>query len=515
MPNVAVGQAKSLYDRLASRREPFLCRARDAAKLTIPSLMPPEGHTRTNMLAAPYQGIGARGVNNLASKLLLSLFPPNAPFFRFKVDEYAEGVIEQIGDAKSEVELALGQLTNPIMDELERIAFRVHAHEALKQLVVTGNILMFLPDKGGARNFLLNQYVVDRDPMGSLETIVIKEMVAPEVLAARNVVIEDASKEGEDFNPDNELEIYTIIFRAKKNTFFVWQEYDGKEIQGSRGRYQEKSLPWIPLRFSKLANESYGRGLIEEYQGPLKAAEGLTKSILEGSAASARLIGLVNPNGSTKAADLNSAPNGGFVPGNAEDVEFLQVLKHADLSVAERALDSLESTLGSAFLLNSSLIRHSERTTAEEVRFTAQELEDTLGGVYSVLSLEFQTPVVNRTIAKLKRQRRFPPLPKSVSPSIITGLEALGRNHELNSLDAYITGAVQVLGEAAIKRIEVGDYMTRRATALGIDPEGLVTTDEEFAQQEQQAALAAAAQSAAPQLAKGAVDAANAQTQES
>ena len=35
------------------------------------------------------------------------------------------------------------------------------------------------------------------------------------------------------------------------------------------------------------------------------------------------------------------------------------------------------------------VIRDSERTTAEEVRMTAQELQDSLGGIYGVLSQEF------------------------------------------------------------------------------------------------------------------------------
>ena len=52
-------------------------------------------------------------------------------------------------------------------------------------------------------------------------------------------------------------------------------------------------------------------------------------------------------------------------------------------------MSKIEQRLSYAFLLNASVIRDSERTTAEEVRMTAQELQDSLGGIYGVLSQSF------------------------------------------------------------------------------------------------------------------------------
>ena len=60
------------YNQYARDRELFLERGRDCAQFTIPTLIPDEGHTSTSRFSTPYQGIGARGVNNLASKLLLT-----------------------------------------------------------------------------------------------------------------------------------------------------------------------------------------------------------------------------------------------------------------------------------------------------------------------------------------------------------------------------------------------------------------------------------------------------------
>ena len=105
---------------------------------------------------------------------------------------------------------------------------------------------------------------------------------------------------------------------------------------------------------------------------------------------------MVAPNGTTRAKALAESENGAIIEGSANDVSVLQVGKFPDFRVAQETMSKIEQRLSYAFLLNASVIRDSERTTAEEVRMTAQELQDSLGGIYGVLSQEFQIPLVNR-----------------------------------------------------------------------------------------------------------------------
>ena len=86
---------ESRYNNKAQERELYLERARDCSELTIPTLIPQDGYTGAEDFETTYQGIGARGVNNLASKLLLSLLPPNAPFFRLAIDNFAVRELEE------------------------------------------------------------------------------------------------------------------------------------------------------------------------------------------------------------------------------------------------------------------------------------------------------------------------------------------------------------------------------------------------------------------------------------
>lgn len=66
--------------------------------------------------------------------------------------------------------------------------------------------------------------------------------------------------------------------------------------------------------------------------------------------------------------------------------------------------DAIESRLSYAFMLNSAVQRSGERVTAEEIRYVANELEDTLGGIYSILSQELQLPLANTLLNILSKR---------------------------------------------------------------------------------------------------------------
>jgi hypothetical protein len=148
----------------------------------------------------------------------------------------------------------------------------------------------------------------------------------------------------------------------------------------------------------------------------------------------------------------------------------------------------------------------------------AQELETALGGVYSILSQEFQLPLVRLLLARLESTGKMPKMPKdSIKPQIVTGLEALGRGQDLNRLAQFLT-YLQPLGPQVIaENLNVEDYLDRLAASLGIDTGGLVKTQEQKAM-EQQAAMQARqqmqgeqmvqkmAEKAAPQLADKMMD---------
>lgn len=470
-----------LYQRLEGHRYQYLDRARQCSRLTLPYIMPDEGFGPHSRLETPFQGVGARGVNNLASKLLLALLPPNAPFFRLNIDTFQlqnEGTDPSV---ITEIESALQRVEEAVMAEISRESYRASLHEALKQLIICGNALLYFPDEGGVRVFRLDRFVVERDPMGNVTKIATKETLSYKTLPENLQMLLGEESKGEEAN------IYTSVCRCD-GKWKVVQDINGMIVPDSEGTYDLDKNPFIALRFTRIDGESYGRGYIEEYLGDLQSLEKLTQAIVEGSAASSKILFMVNPNGTTRARTLAESPNGAIVQGNAADVNVLQVQKFADFRVAQETIGVIKERLGQAFLLTSGVVRNAERVTAEEIRMLSQELETAIGGLYSLLSTEFQLPMINRLMAVMNKSKRLPKLPKDiVNPVIITGVEALGRGNDLQKLDLFLAGAAQVVGPQAVAQyLNVGEYFKRRAVSLGIKTQQLVKTEEEIAAEMQQ-----------------------------
>jgi len=476
--------AQALYSKLEGKRYQYVDRARQCSKLTLPYIMTEEGFGAHSRLETPFQGIGARGVNNLASKLLLALLPPNAPFFRLQIDEHglrSEGAPEEL---ITEIETSLQQVEETFMEEVSRGSYRTAIHEAVKHLVITGNALLYVPEDGGARVFHLDRFCVERDPMGNILYICTKETLSYMSLSEDMKEVAGANEGG----VDDEVNLYTAVCRKEKG-WKVWQEINGNVIPKSEGFFGLDKNPYIPLRFSRIDGEDYGRGYVEEYLGDLQSLESLSQSLVEGSAAAAKVLFLVNPNGTTRARTLAESPNGAIAQGNAQDISVLQLEKFNDFRVVQESVQKIEERLGHSFLLTSGVVRQAERVTAEEIRMLGQELESALGGLYSLLSMELQLPLVNRLMDVMNKKNKLPKLPKDVvKPIIITGVEALGRGNDLQKLDLFLAGAAQVVGpEAVAGHVQVAEYFKRRATALGIKTEGLVKSSEEMGAEMQQA----------------------------
>lgn len=493
--------ASSRYEQLATSRNAYLERGRECARLTIPSLMPPEGSSGSSNLYRPYQSTGADGVNNLGAKLLMALFPPGTPFFRLTIDDF---VVEELvargdgegGDVRGEFEKVLGKVERSVVGRMEAKGTRKVNFEAILHLIVVGNGLIYVDKKGKQKFHPLDRYVVCRDLDDNVMEIVIKECIAKDALPKN--IRDVAFKHGKADPPEapsttdqKDVEVYTWVHRHENGSWKVHQEVCGEIIHGTQGTYPEEKSAFIPLRWSKIAGESYGRGRCEEYIGDLYSLESLTQAIVQFAAAASKVLCLVDESGVTSKEDVAESASGDVIDGNARDVTFLMLEKGQDFRVSKEVADETKLRLERAFLMASSIQRQAERVTAEEIRLMAGELEQGLGGVYSILSEEWQQPLVSRLLHVLAQDKssRVPKLPEgTVSPQIVTGLDGLGRNTDMQRLDALIAGTAATFGPEVVSQyINVGAYMQRRGAALGIDLTGLVRTEQEIQAQQQQA----------------------------
>jgi hypothetical protein len=192
-------------------------------------------------------------------------------------------------------------------------------------------------------------------------------------------------------------------------------------------------------------------------------------------------------------ATLANAGNGAIIQGRPDDIGVVQVGKTADFKTAYDMMMRLERRISEAFLILN--VRDSERTTAEEVRMTQLELEQQLGGLFSLLTTEFLKPYLQRKLSVAQKSGDIPRLPKDiVKPTIVAGVNALGRGQDAEALGRFLTTIAQTMGPEAIANyISQSEVLNRLAAAQGIDTLNLIKTDEQVSQaneQQQQQAIA-------------------------
>jgi len=481
--------AKTRYDYLSGERTQFLDEAEKAAELTLPYLI--KGHEDYNKgmryLPTPWQSCGAKCCTTLASKLLLAMVPVQTSFFKLQVDESQLG--EEFGpQVKSELDLSFAKIERTIIDAISASNDRVVIHEALLHLVVAGNALIFM-GKDGLKLYPLNRYVCERDGNGNVIEIITKEKIAkkliedqlpPEILNEYDSVVDGSTDDVE------ECDIYTHVTRD--NNRYVWhQEVHGKKLEKSYGKAPIDATPWLVLRFNSVDGEDFGRGRVGQFMGDLKSLESLSQALVEGAAVAAKVVFCVSPSSTTKPQTLANAGNGAIVQGRPDDIGVVSVGgKTADFRTAFEMSQLLEKRINDAFLVEQ--VRQSERTTAEEVRMTQNALERQLSGIFQLLTSEFLLPYLNRILSQFQKQGKIPRLPKDiVKPTLVAGINALGRNQDAESLGQFLTIVSTTMGpEAVQKYINPEEVVKRLAAAQGIDTLNLVKSMQEVQQKDDQ-----------------------------
>ena len=485
--------ARERYSKLSKGRTQFLETAVECSELTLPYLVQHDLRNKSGSqkLTQPWQSVGAKAVVTLAAKLMLAMLPPQTSFFKIQVrdDKLGEEFDPQM---KSELDLSFSKMERTIMDYIAASSDRVVVHQALKHLIVSGNALIFM-GKDGLKHFPLQRYVVERDGNGNIIEIVTKELINRKVLGLEppNPVLQpnDPNVSG---SSEDDAEVYTCVKQDPSSGRWTWhQEADDQILPDSRSSAPKSASPWLVLRFNTVDGEDYGRGRVEEFIGDLRSLDGLSQALVEGSAVAAKVVFTVSPSATTKPQTLSQAGNGAIIQGRPEDIGVVQVGKTADFNTAQVLAQGIEKRILDAFLVLN--IRQSERTTAEEVRLTQQELEQQLGGIFSLLTVEFLTPYLNRILLVLQRSGQIPKLPKDLTRvKIVAGINALGRGQDKEALIQFITTIAQTMGPEAIGQfLNTDEYVKRLAAAQGIDYLNLIKTQEQMQQESQQQQQAA------------------------
>jgi hypothetical protein len=478
---------KNQFELLNGERSALLARCEKYAGWTLPSVFPRTTHDDNDELQYDFQSVGARAVTHLGNKIMMSLFQPSKPFFRMNLsDEQIASIKDATGADKPEIEKMVAAAERAAGEKLNKKNGRVALTEAVILLIITGNVLLSIPKQEKIGVYNLRDYVITRDLRGDVTELIIKETKKVRGLSDELAAL--CGSNGKD--PSSEVSLYTCARRVGPDKFLIWQELENfAYAHKSPSFVNAADLPWIPLTWSLSRGADYGNGLVENYAGEFHTLSTLAETILDFTAAATDIKNLVHPAGMTDVDEIAQAATGSYVTGREEDIFSYSpdVKMQADFLI--NRFDAAERRIGGAFLMNSMVTRDAERVTAEEIRVQAQELESSLGGVYSRLAVDGQQPLARYLMSEDDE------LFKSIEPEIVTGLESLSRMSDVDRLRAMLLDAALLadVPEKVAVRLLFGGILARLSAGHGVDTEGILATEEQATAIEQANAKTAAA----------------------
>lgn len=494
-----------------SQREQILDRARLAASLTKPWILPHESQDANQKLPEPYQSIGARGMTNLEGRMLLALFPPSTPWFQFDLVPEVKYDPNLTPDLHQEIRQSLFLRELQVQATIEsanlknaqnrqRIGFRSKARMALSQIIGTGDVLIQMTDDFVVKVFRRDQYVTNRDTSLNVLYHIAKERIDPlsltEEQRAKSQFVDAELTQKESFERLDDL--YTLIeWQPLSDTWVIKQEINGQQIVQS----EEAISPFFAVPFELVPGEDYGRGFIELNLGDLRSHDGLEEKILDFAAMASKMVPVLDYSSNMQESDLTKPSGipirGRVQSGKVADHALLTVDKFADFSVVMKTSERKEKALSKAMLLESELQPQKERVTATQIQRIAMELEGALGGFYAPIAEGLQMPLIERTTHLLEKKNLMQAIPgDSVRIDTLTGLSALRREVEKGK----VLDAVQIIGQLgpeAIQRINIGVLVDVLLRYQGVHEPGLIKTEEQLADEVQQTIDAQTQQEAA------------------
>lgn len=487
------GNAQHRFKQLDGNRRTFLNKCELFAAYTLPKICPEDTITDNNReLSQDFQAVGAQCSNYLANKLMLALFAPSQPFFRLGPTKAMKKKLDELGAAEDDLQEVLSEAERQALKELDKRALRPKLYEAVKHLIVTGNVLCAVEDE--FRVIGVKKFVVRRSTTGRvLELIIADKMLVDEL----EQDVQDFARRVLGGVEDREVTLYKWVKFQPNGDYTMTQWLDTYQLPAKfNGKWSEENLPYKVLTWDLADGQHYGTGLVEDYENDFTGLSALSRAQVQGAILASEFRWLVNPGGVTRVEDFENTPNGGALPGVEGDIVIVRSDKGSDLQITMTMAAEYVNRIGRGFLMGSQLIRDAERVTAEEIRLVANELETALGGAYSRIAVDFQLPMARWLLSKVD----VPTSDGTFEPVIVTGLDALSRGADLDELKLWLAdvAAINQLPPPALAELNLGEVYRALAVPRRIDVSKFLKTPEQKAQ-EQEAAMAAQAQQYATQ----------------
>ncbi|HXB13652.1 MAG TPA: portal protein [Bacteroidia bacterium] len=481
------------YNELHLMKTSIMNRCVDYAVWTLPGMFPRIGLTENVEYQQNIDAVGARGVNHLANRLVMTLFQPSQPFFRIKIASKEAQALQAAADKGDQDAIFLLKNIDSILAEAEQSAmmkldynhYRTEATTAAKHLIITGNALLYHPEDNKSRVHVygLRDYVLLRDLSGGVIEMITRDNKAfctfSDTIKEQLIV----SKNKHSYTDDTDITIYTRLRLENDGKWHLTQTAD-TILLDSTGVWTTDELPWIPLTWNLLRGENYGRGLVEDYAATFHALAVLNDAIVKTCALAADMKFGVDPSSIVDIQELNRSQPGSYHMMKKDDVFPLEWTNQIDMSSVVTMVEKLEKQVETVFLLNSSIQRDAERVTAEEIKYMAQELETAFGGIYSRFATDWQLREATLLLKRIKVS-----IGKDIFPQIITGLDSLSNAGEMSNMNLWIQdlAALQSVPPQIGNVIDPMQYAIYCAVRRGVEYKKILKSQQQLQQEQQQA----------------------------
>jgi hypothetical protein len=489
--------AKERFSALDGKRRTMLKRHERYAAWTLPKVCLPDSNNENyDDVSHDYQSVGAQSVNHLTNKLMLALFAPSRPCMRLDATPKTKDALAAAANGDPAVIASVAQQVTAAEKEatnlLDRRKLRPKLYEVIKNLIITGNVLLIL-DKETIRAKGIKQYVVRRKSDGSVREIVTREPMAFDELEQD---VQDYLNARQRRQPNQAVELFCWLTLAPTGDMVMDQWVGSVKLpEEFSGKWAKGNCPYRPLTWDLASGHHYGTGLVEDYANDFAGLSQMSKAQAENAILSSEFRWLANPAGTTSIPEFVNSRNGDVLAGNKDDLYLVESSKRGDLQTIGAIASEYVNRIGRGFLLSSMLVRQAERVTAEEIRQTAQELETALGGAYSRIAGDFQGPLAGWLLAGVN-----PAILEDFTVTIITGMDALSRSGDLEDLKLWLAdlAAVSQLPEPIQQILNMRVIVEALALPRRIDATLYLKSEAQIAQ-EQQAAMQAQQQAMAEQ----------------
>lgn len=471
--------ASQVWSKLDSRRQPLIDRSERYAALTVQKVCLPDGFIPESMdLTHDWQALGAQAVNHVVNKLMTAMFAPSRPFFRVAEGPKTKKQAAAMNMTETQLADVLANMERQSSKSLDERGQRPKLYAALRHLVVVGNVLLIM-DKEDLRVMGLKYYCVRRNFQGKVVQLVIREKMRFCDLDSRVQAMWTGR-----YAQDDEVCYYKLINFKGTHGYHMTQWVDEQKLPKEwDARWSDAKFPYRALTWDLADESDYGTGLVEDYAGDFEALSQLAEAIVTGAVIGTEFRWVANPNGVTDIADFRKSVNGDTIAGVAKDVGAITPPVAEGVKTAQVVAQEYIQRISRGFLMTSAVTRNAERVTAEEVRMNALELEGAFGGTYSALAPQVQKPVAQWMLDASD----FGLGGSDLSIVIVTGLDALSRNGELESLDVAFTKLAKfaTAPEPLLNRTKWQELSDFIGQGCGIDLKRFIMSEQEYAQVQQ------------------------------